>query len=279
MTSVKSNNHLEKEMLRTILSFEEQFKWFNSFVDTFLHSEDDELYRENMELKRCHSINVAQHMTALSKSIFLSENQCCLAGVIGLFHDIGRFPQYSEYRTFSDKDSAYHGTLGIKVLRETGKIDEFSPAVSKIITASVHNHGLAKIEKNLKDPELLYAKMIRDADKMDIFRIVDAYYKKMLTGKRNISIELGLSIENKITPMILESFLNEKTIMKSDLKTLNDFKILQAAWIFDLNFEYTKKYVRESGFLKSIIDSITMKKERSLIQEKAENYLEECLCR
>lgn len=268
MYSINSDSNI-----KNIINFDEQYKWFNSYVDSFLNTEDDNLYKENIELKRCHCFNVAHHMSKISESLNLTTKESSLARLIGLFHDIGRFPQYSKYRTFSDENSVYHGDLGIKVLKDTGKINDFSIETSKIIIHSIHNHGLAAIEEGLDKKTLLFAKLIRDADKMDIFRIVDAYYKKMLTGKRNISIELGLKIEDHVSANVLDSFMQEKIILKNDLKTLNDFKILQAAWIFDLNFDYTRGYVKESGFLNSIIKSITLADVQQKVYKKAKKYL------
>ncbi|HKK68541.1 MAG TPA: hypothetical protein VJ946_10020, partial [Bacteroidales bacterium] len=76
-----------------------------------------------------------------------------------------------------------------------------------------------------------------------------------------------------ISPYIMEQFMNEKTIMKSDMNYLNDFKLLQIAWIYDLNYAYTQRYVRESGYLDSIIDSITVPDVKEKIRRKVNSFL------
>ncbi len=253
-------------------SLEKEKEFFVDYTDSFLEKENTTL-NENINLKKTHSLRVTQHALKLAKSLKLDAHAVELSAIIGLFHDIGRFTQYRDYHTFSDKDSVYHGDLGIKVLKDLQKSHAFSATEWDVILTAIHNHGLPKIESNLSDETLLFSKIIRDADKMDIFYIVDAYYKSMLKGKRNVALELGLENEDKLSPSVFDSFMNEEIILKSDMQFINDFKVLQAAWIFDLNFEYTKNYIKETEYLQSIIAQITVPDKREIIKEKAENYL------
>lgn len=259
-------------MCRQSLCFNCEKVWLAGYVKDFLQA-DKPLYNENIILKRIHSFLVADHMLALARDMDKNLHDSTLAGIIGLFHDIGRFKQYRDYNTFSDQDSVYHGDLGIRVLEEAGKLSEFDTDDAGLICTAIHNHGLPQIEEGLSARQLHFSKMIRDADKMDIFRIVDAYYKEMLTGKRNISLELGMKNEDKITDTVLDSFYREEIILKSDMTYLNDFKILQLAWIYDLNFDYTRDYVFKSGHLESIINSISIACIRDDLRKKAMDYL------
>ncbi|MEA1875043.1 MAG: HD domain-containing protein [Bacteroidota bacterium] len=256
--------------MQTDLKKEKAF--FIKYTDNFLEKGNSTL-NENINLKIAHSLRVMDHALNLAQSLNLNEHSVEISGIIGLYHDIGRFTQYRDYHTFSDKDSVYHGDLGIKVLQDLEKHILFSEKEWEILLSAIHNHGLPKIESNLSEDKLLFSKIIRDADKMDIFYIVDAYYKSMLKGNRNVALELGLKNEDKITDAVFKSFMNEDIILKTDMKYINDFKILQAAWIFDLNFEYTKQYIRETDYLQSIISQITVAEKRALIKVKAENYL------
>ena len=45
----------------------------------------------------------------------LSLHDVQLAEIMGLFHDVGRFRQYSIYKTFNDAQSEDHADLGLKV--------------------------------------------------------------------------------------------------------------------------------------------------------------------
>ncbi|MEA3448554.1 MAG: HD domain-containing protein [Bacteroidota bacterium] len=254
------------------ISIDSEIKWLNHYVEEFFRPDDD-FYNQNIQLKHKHSLLVCKHIINLAEDMNLSQYQTTLAGIIGLYHDVGRFRQYRDYNTFSDKDSVYHGDLGIEVLKDIDKLENFTPGEQQIIIASIHNHGLPKIEENLDEQTMIFAKMIRDADKMDIFRIVDDYYHDMLKGKRNVSLELGLKNEDNISKKVLDAFYSESIVYKSDMHYLNDFKILQIAWIYDLNFTYTRHYILHSGHLESIIKSISVQDIQKDIKTKALDYL------
>ncbi|MGC9331097.1 MAG: HD domain-containing protein [Bacteroidales bacterium] len=254
------------------LSIESEKSWLNNYVGDFFRTDDD-FFNQNVLLKHKHSLQVCNHIKNLAISLDLSDYQIKLAEFIGLYHDIGRFRQYRDYNTFSDKDSVYHGDLGIEELKGIDKLEKFTVGEQHTIIASIHNHGLPIIEENLDKQTIMFAKMIRDADKMDIYRIVDEYYRDMLKGNRNISLELGLKNEDKISKKVLNAFFNESIVYKSDMHYLNDFKLLQIAWIYDLNYQYTRNYILHSGRLESIINSISVQDIQNDIKTKAMDYL------
>jgi len=43
---------------------------------------------------------------------------------------------------------------------------------------------------------------------------------------------------------------------KADIKTLNDLKLLQLAWIYDLNFAGSLRMVAERGYIDQIADAL-----------------------
>ena len=55
-----------------------------------------------------------------------------LAEIMALFHDIGRFEQYKQYRTFSDYRSEDHAALGVKVIKANRILNGFEPAEAEI---------------------------------------------------------------------------------------------------------------------------------------------------
>ncbi len=253
-------------------TLKKEIQFFNNYVDSFLSVNEGSL-NENILLKKKHSLRVTRHALDIAKSLDLSQDKIELSGIIGLFHDIGRFTQYRDYHTFSDKDSVYHGDLGIDVLKSIKKTEIFDQSEWNIVETAIHNHGLPKIESNVNGKALLFSQIIRDADKLDIFYLVDAYYKSILKGNRNIALELGLSHESKLTDKVFEAFMREKIILKSNMQYLNDFKLLQIAWIYDLNFPFTKNYVKNTPYLQSIIDQIDIPEKQEIIRQKAIAYL------
>jgi hypothetical protein len=71
-----------------------------------------------------------------------------------------------------------------------------------------------------------------------------------------VAIELGLYKGEKVTEQIITALENAEVIRKEELIYLNDFKILQISWIFDLNFDITKELILKNNFIDLIISSI-----------------------
>ena len=123
-------------------------------------------------LKISHILRVAENCRVIAESLNLSEEEIKLAELIGIFHDLGRFEQVIIADTFSDRDSKInHAEQSVKVLFEEGLIRRFieEETYDNVIRKAVYNHNRAGIEDGLTEKELLFAKIIRDADKLDIF--------------------------------------------------------------------------------------------------------------
>src|SRR5512138_1724073 len=96
-------------MNRDYLSF--CHSWFEEYVDDFRSSERE--IQENIELKIGHTFRVCENITNIASSLDLSGEDIILAEVIALFHDVGRFEQLCQHKTFSDGISLDHAALGL----------------------------------------------------------------------------------------------------------------------------------------------------------------------
>lgn len=245
-------------------------KIFDNYCDRFLKETTSENTLENIQLKITHSKNVFHHCREIAKSEKLNYDKQLLAEICGLFHDIGRFEQFTIYNTFRDDDSVYHGGLGVEVLKKEKILESLPTAIQDIVFVAVYNHGLIEIPKDTQGENLFFSKLVRDADKADIFRIVAKYYHS--AGPRNIALEYGLQDIPEISQDVYDQFCNFKMISKDSLKTLNDFKTMQIAWVFDINFAYTVKYILKNNYINAVLSSITDEKHKvemnRIIKEK-----------
>lgn len=240
---------------RTKYSINKYLDVFIEYTDSFLSKTLDENTIENIKLKINHSLRVYKNAENIAKSINLNSQDYFIAQLCGLFHDIGRFEQFTKYKTFKDDESLYHGKLGEDVLIQEDILSNLPDSFQAIVFNAVYNHGLIEIER--KDEfSLLHSKIVRDADKIDIFRIVAKYYKT--SGPRNIALEYGLEDLPHISDTVMDKFRNKKLIDKEELKTLNDYKTMQLAWIFDLNFDYTRQSIIEKKYLDSVLNSLNL---------------------
>ena len=140
----------------------------NAEKEFIKYTENYDLSNENIERKQLHSIRVMKLSTQIAKSLNLSEDETDLATLIGLLHDIARFEQYSQYKTYEDVHSFDHGDYGVKILNKDIRKYIETEKYDNIIKTAIKNHNKLKIEEGLSEKELLFSKIIRDADKIDI---------------------------------------------------------------------------------------------------------------
>jgi len=185
----------------------------------------------------------------------LSEEDLCLAEACGLLHDIGRFEQYSKYRTFADYKSENHAILGVKIIRDNGVLDCLEPAAANIVVCAVGCHNMASLPEGESERCLFFLKLLRDADKIDIWRVVTEHYRDA-GDNRNRTVELDLPDIDGISAPVYKALMDGKLVQMADLRTLQDFKLLQIGWVYDLNFTRAFHIVQERKFLKAIRNTL-----------------------
>lgn len=245
--------------------------WFESTVSSYL-TDNSEL-NEKMMLKRDHSFNVVENIEKIAQSIDVSEDELEISKCIALLHDVGRFEQLKKYNTFSDKKSEDHAALSVKLIDEAGILDGFSEDEREDIRISIAKHNKFSADGFKSERTEMYAKLIRDADKLDIFRLVTEYYSKINQGK-NKTIELELPDKPSISRKIYEAVMKERNANYNDLESLADFKILQMAWVYDINYKQSFKIINEKSYIKNVYDTMSKNDEVIDIYRKVKIYLE-----
>jgi len=235
-------------MLMEITSYK---NWFKSFTDKFLYQDDIKDYP--FIIKKEHTARVCAIILAICHDLNVSEHVCRLAQIIALFHDLGRFEQYARYQTFKDNESVNHAIQSIRDLVQNRVLDNLPFKDRRIIFNAIRFHSVANIPLD-KDAEILfYMRLIRDADKLDIWRIFIDYYQNRDIHQNKV-IELGVSDRPECSEQILTALLNGRIALTSELKTLNDFKLIQLGWIYDLNFRFSFKYVKNENIIEQFAD-------------------------
>jgi hypothetical protein len=249
-------------------------KWFNNYIDQYVQQYPN--LKENIEIKADHCRKVSHEMVGLAKSMELEQNEILLAETIGLFHDVGRFKQYVKYQTFSDSKSQNHAELAIEVLNENNILTDFQDDEIEIIHQSILNHSRAEIKTNKNEKVNFFSKLIRDADKLDIWRLITEYYmvKEKNANHDNKTLELELPDSDEISEEVFNAIVKKQVVLKESMRTLNDFKLLQIGWLFDLNFNYSIKRLHEKKYLDKIFESLPKNEKVNQIKEIVNNYFE-----
>lgn len=247
-------------------------KWFNNYVAGFYS--DDDYINANIKLKEQHSKRVCSEMLYLADELKLPESQKYLATAIALFHDIGRFEQFKKYRTYSDNRSIDHSKLGIEVLAKETVLAGVKKKEKEIIERAIEFHNQLELPAGLDSDTLLMAKLIRDADKLDIYYVVIEYYKKYEENPEGFQLEVELPDTPNVSAKVLEDLIAGRRIDYRNLKSWNDMKLCQLSWVYDINFSATLKRIKQQGFIEKIILFLPKKPEIAKAVKIIHSYIE-----
>ncbi|WP_158302920.1 HD domain-containing protein [Syntrophus aciditrophicus] len=227
--------------------------WFYRYVRSFYSS--DSIIQQAILLKEKHSLRVCNEILNIGKKLDLSHNALRLAEVMALFHDIGRFQQFVRYQTFVDQKSENHGELGVRILKQEKALAALDRDARELILKAISYHNRLTIPENESPICTYFSRLLRDADKLDIYYVVTTCYNSNGT-ERKAAVELDLPDTPEVSGEILISLIEEKMISLHQLKSLNDFKLLQMAWVYDINYLPTFRMIYERNYLRKIRDTL-----------------------
>ena len=251
----------------------EKFRaWFDDYVAGFYG--DDRAVNANLKLKEEHSRRTCEEMLYLAQELGLADNQKRIAEVIALFHDIGRFEQFIKYRTYNDGRSVNHCLLGLEVIGETKVLEAVERKERELIEKAIEYHGLKELPRNLDGELLLFSKLIRDADKLDSLYVMTEYYKQYRDNPQGFMLELEFPDEQGYSDELVEKILRGRKIDYSEVRTLNDAKLLQLGWVYDVNFTVVLKRIKQRRFLEMLIDFLPETRDIERVKEKIFEYVD-----
>lgn len=227
--------------------------WWHAYVRRFDAGDAD--LRRNMRLKESHTLRVCREAASIGRALKISPEDLRLTEALVLLHDVGRFVQYAQYRTFADKLSENHALLGLKILRQEKVLCHISARSHQILRRAIRYHNQAEIPP-VRDRRLaFFARLLRDADKLDIWRLM-IDYSNSPPGRKNHAITIGLPDGKEISPEVMEDLRAQRIVARRDVKNLNDFKLLQLGWVFDVNYLPTLRAVQRRGYLEKLRDTL-----------------------
>jgi len=232
---------------------QELHQWFSHYAEGFKHGKED--VRKNIILKEKHTENVCREIEFIGKELGLSDDELRLSDCMALLHDVGRFEQYLRYETFSDPVSENHAELGVKVIEGYGILKRFSNSVKDLIIRAVRYHNRASLPDDESETCLFFSKLLRDADKLDIWRVVTEYYNRK-DRKVNSTIQLNLPDTPGFSESVYNDVINKRVVNASSMQNLNDFRLLQIGWVFDINFKPALQEVKARKYVEMICDEL-----------------------
>jgi hypothetical protein len=233
--------------------------WFDQYVKGFYGI--DKVVDANVELKEHHTRNTCREVREIVRSLGLSENEQLIAETVGLFHDLGRFEQFRDYRTFADAKSVNHACHSAHLVTKFNLLKDLPAVEQDLITSAIRLHNVKNLPTDLAPDVLLYARIIRDADKMDIYRVFHHYYDLLRTDPDGVKANLDLSVTSEYTPAVLAALNERRSIDYSSLRTSTDMTLLHLQWVYDIYFVASIKRIKHSGHLAELISHLPPAKE------------------
>ncbi|MDO4976862.1 MAG: HD domain-containing protein [Eubacteriales bacterium] len=219
--------------------------------EEYLQAFDQE--NERIRLKIVHTYGVVHDMKEITKRMGLGEEDCRLAELIALLHDIGRFEQAKRYDSF-EPFTMDHARFGVELLFSDDRmIRKFikEDIWDDIIRVAIDQHSLYELKEIYDERILLHARLIRDADKLDNCRV------KL---EESLDVLLGMTAEEvgalEISDQIWETCLKEKSILSSDRVTKMDYWVSYIAYFYDINFKETFSIILENDYIPQIFARI-----------------------
>ena len=246
--------------------------WYTDYVQSFYT--DDTEFNHNLDIKNYHTLRVCKEILDVGTSLKLNSEQLQTAEIIALLHDVGRFKQFEKYKTSVDRHSENHASLGVKVIRINNVLNGIDDNKRELILCAVAHHNKMEMPVDLPEECKFFTKLLRDADKLDIWRVCTDYYADKNKVK-NDYIELGLSDSPETSEEVCKDLLKGSYVRTVNLQSLNDFKLLQMGWVYDINFRRSFQIIREREYLQKIYTVLPHTNIVNEIYAKLEAYLDE----
>lgn len=207
-----------------------------------------------MELKVYHTFCVLDNMTEIVQGEGFPPPLARACLLAALYHDIGRFEQYRIWNTFRDSESESHGVLGARLLREIHILSK-EPLLARTVIKAVGLHNSFRLPSSLATDVRITTQAVRDADKLDIMRVMDSHLSK--PGPYSPTIVLGRPDDPTLySEKVIQAALAGKVASYEDLKSVNDFRLLLGTWIFALVYPSSRRILYKAGHAKHLVEGL-----------------------
>lgn len=235
-----------------------------------------------IKLKIDHTYRVANLCEQIAQSLELSAAEVDLAWLSGMMHDVGRFEQLRRYNTFSDAQSIDHARFAVELLYDEGLIADYVPEISttelvadartwrsmgganesptaqsadmplsdilQTLRIAIGEHSAYRIQKGLDERTRMFCQILRDADKVDIFRVICDTPMEEVYGFQTKDI-----LRSAITPEVMQAFYEHHAVLRKLKKCPADYIVAHGSLTFELVYPESLRIAKEQGYLKQMM--------------------------
>lgn len=221
--------------------------WFASHVRKF--DDGDAETDLHMKLKEEHTARVVETAGALAAELEWNEEDQRMAKAAALLHDVGRFSQYSIYRTFNDAKSINHALLGLRVLQEerVWQLSELPQSVIPKLERVILYHNIRELPKKEDAKILEQAHLLRDADKLDIYHLIATEAMPPSKELKNAKI---------CSNAVCQSILAGRMAHRRDMLTSLDQLLFRLSWVYNIHYPETLRHLVDSGLWQQLSEQV-----------------------
>ncbi len=228
--------------------------WFESYSQGF--KSVDNTIQKSIDMKRSHTIRVAENTAKLAQVLQFGPEQKVVAGIIAWGHDAGRFLQVVQYGTFNDAQSTDHAVLSAQLIEEAPFFATIDPSWQAIIKTAILHHSKIQLPKIENEQALPFCQLIRDADKLDVWAMATIHYNNSRNNDELSIIMLNLPNQLTASEKVIKSLLQGKLVVKEDMKSMNDFRLMLMSWVFDLHFKASYQMLAQQRYMEKLYDAL-----------------------
>ena len=242
-------------------------KAFVAYARSFFCGNSETDYNLNLKLE--HSLNVLDNAEGIiSQEKFDSQELEYVIRLAALYHDVGRFEQFSKYKTYKDCDSVNHGSLGAAMLVKEKFLAREDRNIQKDVLGAVTLHNRATLPVNLKGYMLTATKAVRDADKLDIISLLIRHLREAGPDKTNAVL---MNLEPSATDYTKNIFIqvyNRKQVNYDQMRWTNDFKLFLLSWSYQLNFKSSRVIFNTRNYFDEIFEILPDNREMVMLKDQ-----------
>lgn len=220
---------------------------YDGYVDGY-RNEGGELPKM-MQLKRIHTDFVVKNAASIADGESFDARMREAALFAALLHDAGRYEQLKRFNTFRDSDSVDHAVFSHDIVKEKGWLDGCDAELKRSVLLAVLYHNRRDLPDGLDPLTFSTAHIVRDADKLDIFRVLEDLIDH--TDWRNDSRAFwNLSITKPPNPAVIQAIEAAQPVDYQAIRSLSDFILIQVGWMVSgLHFATARKLCAARGHL------------------------------
>ena len=246
--------------------------WLRNYISNFYNQDEEQSII--LQLKEQHIMQVFNYALKLCDILCLPDNKQNIAMIISLFHDFGFF------ENFLKQDSINTFTVdgakqSVRALNLNKILLRLPKSCRQAILKSIAFQNNNKIPERLGEEIIFYIKLIKDSIQLANWHFLIESYKKK---NKNIQkfIEPDLPDLPDCSSTIINSLIENQVPAKTDITTLNDFKLYQIGQIFNIKLASSFAIVIKEEIIDKLFSILPKTKEVAIAAEYVKEYLESC---